>query len=93
VKKAAICVRPFLSPARKAAELSWSSFDQQSGQRIRQLSRADDRQLSRPFLPEGEKQSAVTADPEAGIIETYQGDRMVIPKGHVEVRVERKPPS
>ena len=38
----------------------------------------------------GEEQPAVTADPEAGIIETYQGDRMVTLKGHVEIRLERK---
>jgi len=34
-------------------------------------------------------QRAVTADPEAGIIETYQGDRMVTLKGYVEIKLER----
>jgi hypothetical protein len=41
----------------------------------------------------GKEHPAVTADPEAGIIETYQGDRKVILQGHVEVRLERKPSS
>ena len=41
----------------------------------------------------GEEQKAVTADPEAGIIEIYQGDRMVTLKGHVEIRLERDRPS
>jgi hypothetical protein len=45
----------------------------------------------RIFL-DGNEHAAVTADPEAGIIETYQGDRKVILQGHVEVRLERKQP-
>ena len=31
----------------------------------------------------------MTADPEAGIIETYSGDRMVTLKEHVEIKFER----
>ena len=42
----------------------------------------------RIFL-DGEERPAVTADPVAGIIETYQGDRIVILKGHVEIKLER----
>ena len=38
----------------------------------------------------GEECPAVTADPEAGIIETYQADQMVTLKGQVEIRLERK---
>jgi hypothetical protein len=38
----------------------------------------------------GDEHPAVTADPEAGIIETYQADRMVTLKGRVEIRLERK---
>ena len=38
----------------------------------------------------GKEHSAVTADPDAGIVEIYQGDRMVTLKGHVEVSLERK---
>ena len=41
----------------------------------------------------GEEQEAVTADPGTGTIETYQGDRMVILKGRVEIKLERKPSS
>ena len=44
----------------------------------------------RVFLNDKEH-SAVTADPNAGIVEIYQGDRLVTLKGHVEVRLERKP--
>ena len=33
----------------------------------------------------------MTADPEAGIIEIYQGDRLVTLKGHVEIKLERDP--
>jgi hypothetical protein len=39
----------------------------------------------------GEERPAVTADPEAGIIETYQGERMVTLEGLVEIQLERKP--
>jgi hypothetical protein len=39
----------------------------------------------------GKERAAVTADPAAGIIETYQGDRKVTLKGHVEIRLKRKP--
>jgi hypothetical protein len=42
----------------------------------------------RVFL-DGEEQRAVTADPETGIVETFQGDRMVILKGLVEIKLER----
>jgi hypothetical protein len=38
----------------------------------------------------GKEHSAVTADPNAGIVEIYQGDRMVTLNGQVEVRLERK---
>jgi hypothetical protein len=38
----------------------------------------------------GEEQEVVTADPVAGIIETYQGVRKVTLKGHVEIKLERK---
>ena len=38
----------------------------------------------------GEEYPAVTADPLAGIIETYLADRMITLKGHVEIRLERK---
>jgi hypothetical protein len=38
----------------------------------------------------GKEHSAVTADPNAGIVEIYQGDRMVTLSGQVEVRLERK---
>ena len=41
----------------------------------------------------GEEQLAVTADSEAGIIEFYQGDRIVTLKGHVEIKLERRKPS
>jgi hypothetical protein len=41
----------------------------------------------------GEEQEAVTADPEAGIVETYQGDRMVTLKGQVEIRLARDRPA
>jgi hypothetical protein len=37
----------------------------------------------------GEEQRSVTADPEAGTIEFYQGDRMVTLGGQVEIRLER----
>jgi hypothetical protein len=43
----------------------------------------------RIFL-DGKERPAVTAHPEAGIIEIYQGDRIVILKGHVEIKLERK---
>jgi hypothetical protein len=41
----------------------------------------------RIFLDDKERR-AVTADPDAGIIETYQGARMVTLKGHVEIKLE-----
>ena len=37
----------------------------------------------------GQEQPAVTSDPQAGIIETYQGDRLITLKGCVEIRLER----
>lgn len=40
----------------------------------------------------GEEQRAVTADPAAGIIETFQGDQVVILTGHVEIKLERRKP-
>jgi hypothetical protein len=46
----------------------------------------------RVFL-NGQEQRAVTADPEVGIIETFQGDRLVTLKGHVEIKLERDRPS
>jgi hypothetical protein len=48
-----------------------------------------DRYHIRIFLDDKE-QRAVTADPNAGIIKSYQGDQMVTLKGHVEIRLERK---
>jgi hypothetical protein len=38
----------------------------------------------------GKEEPAVTADPEAGIIKTYQGDRLATLKGHVEIKLERR---
>jgi len=46
----------------------------------------------RIFL-DGREQRPVTADPEAGIIEIHQGSQVFTLNGHVEVRLERKPPS
>jgi len=42
---------------------------------------------------DGKEQPAVTADPQAGVIETLRGDRMVVLKGHVEIKLERVEPS
>jgi hypothetical protein len=47
-----------------------------------------DHYLPRIFL-NGKEQRAVTADPEAGIIEIYQGDRLVTLTGRVEIKLER----
>jgi hypothetical protein len=41
------------------------------------------------ILLDHKEQQAVTADPEAGIIETFQGGRMVTLKGHVVIKLER----
>ena len=49
-----------------------------------------DHYLPRIFL-NGKEQRAVTADPEAGIIEIYQGARLVTLTGRVEIKLERDP--
>lgn len=43
----------------------------------------------RIFL-DGKERPAVTADPAAGIVETYQGDRKITLRGQVEIKLDSK---
>jgi hypothetical protein len=42
---------------------------------------------------DGKEHPAVTADPEAGIIKAFRGDRMVTLAGCVEIKLERDKPA
>ncbi len=47
----------------------------------------------RVYLDGEQREEVITADPDAGTIEIYYGTQVVTLKGHVEIRLERKPPS
>jgi hypothetical protein len=69
------------------------STDRTDGGFDNYLKLTTDRYHIRIFLDDKEQQQAVTADPEAGIIKSYRGDRMVTLKGRVEIKLERTRPN
>ena len=76
-------------PSRWTADLSWSVSIDRRDERLENYTSlmAGDHHI-RIFF-NGKECPAVTADPETGIIETYQGNQKVTLTGHVEIRLER----
>jgi hypothetical protein len=75
------------APARQPIFHGRISTDRKDGGFDNYLKLTTDHYRIRIFL-DNKEQRAVTADPDAGIIKIYQGDRMVTLKGLVEIKLE-----